>query len=155
MSLAVLSLLSVGLTSVRRKLVHHPYERIMRSAPTRADGNAHFAAGRFAEALAVYQNPELAGDALAASNAAEACLQLGGTALPAAEAHALRALALEPAHLKSAGRLAQARARLGAVPAAHRGVAEFATADETERCVLHKMVADASAEWRALFYENH
>jgi tetratricopeptide (TPR) repeat protein len=83
-------------------------------------GRVLFTERKYQQALEVFTDELLKSDPLAASNAAEACLQM--KEFKSAEAHALRALALDSSHIKSHSRLNRARAAMGELASAHRGL---------------------------------
>ena len=99
-------------------------------------GRDLFVAKQYQQALAVFEDEQLRGDTLAASNAAEACLRL--EKFQAAEQHAMRALDLDGSHLKSISRLSRARAAQGQLANAHQGLLAAPTEN---RAALHKMCA--------------
>jgi tetratricopeptide (TPR) repeat protein len=107
---------------------------------SRADGNALFTKGMYAEAIAIYE--KLVDDSAALSNAAEACLQL--RRFSDAESFARKSLELDEKNGKSRSRLARAMASQNKSVAAHLFLATIA--DETERAAAHQRLVECEGQ---------
>ncbi|KAJ1407988.1 hypothetical protein B484DRAFT_456435 [Ochromonadaceae sp. CCMP2298] len=112
-------------------------------------GRLLFLENKFQQALDVFTDEVLRSDPVAASNAAEASLQL--KMFETAEIHALRALELDSSHVKSMSRLSRARAAQGKLAEAHRGLLAAPLAG---RAALHKHCATKDSVYCSHFAEG-